>query len=510
MKKQKYFKLFIASALVVVGATSCSKDFLEVEPYGKTSTEAYYKTDEEVSLALIAAYDMLSSDQFQGWTSPVLTRVVCSEETNCGGADQSDQPHYQDMDKFRWQPDNIGFKAYYSKPYYGIYRCNEILTNGIDVDATKRYFAETKFLRAYYFFELTTAFGAIPMPLVPAENLKDVLPRTPQATVYAQIVKDLTEAIAVLPDKSAYSAADKFRASKQAAQALLGKVYLYMGENAKAITAFESVIAKQGSEVGLEPDFASVTRVSTEFGKESLFEASFISIGATWGNTSWDRNADDNRMIQLSGPRSLSPGTSGILEGWGFIPPRAAFFNALDDADPRKLNTIISNQQLKDLYGGNLNVTWDTEGMIRTKYTSFQSELGTGGDAPLNFATNWRLIRYADVLLLAAEAYQKTGNNAQALIEINKVRARAGVAAAATTGSATFDLIVKERQIELAFEGHRYFDLMRWNREGLISDAALTQILGTAFSEKNKLFPIPKDEMLGNTALSPADQNPGY
>lgn len=516
MKKLKYFKLFVASGLLLVAA-SCSNDFLEVEPFGKFQPETYYQTDAEAVTGTYAAYDMLSSDQFQGWSSPMLTRVLIGDETNCGGGGVSDQPQYQSLDKYEWQTDNAGIKAYYSKGYYGVYRCNAIVSNCKPDSPLKiRSVAEAKFLRAFYLFELTTAFGDIPMPLVNAESLDQSFPKVSQANVYNQIIKDLTDAIADLPYKSTYSAVDKFRANKLAAQALLGKVYLYMGDNAKAITTLDAVIAQEGAnEVGLEPDFSKITFMSTEFGIESLFEANFAKDNRYWGNDNWDRTADDNRHIQLSGPRSLSYDTLSvgppvvlyptiIHAGWGFFPPRKAFYNALDAADPRKALTVVTTAEFRATYHAVFTNGWDTEDCIRTKYTTYASE--TSGEPALNYGTNWRLIRYADVLLMAAEAYFKNGDaTVNSVAYINKVRVRAG---APTISTVTFDLIVKERQIELAYEGHRYNDLMRWNKEGRITDAELITLLGSTWSVKNKLFPIPLDEMTSNSEIG--SQNPGY
>lgn len=508
MKKLKYFNLFVASGLAVMGS-SCSKDFLEVDPYGKSDASAYYKTETEVSRGVVAAYDMLASDQLFGWSSPFFIKQLPGDDTNCGGGGSSDQSQYQKIDDFDWQTDNDAVKSLYRIDYYGVYRCNEVIVNAVgDTPLKKRLIAEAKFLRAYFFFDLTMVYGAVPLPLVPASTLSEGLARTPQAQVYAQIIKDLTEAIVDLPNKSVYTGGDRFRANKQAAQALLGKTYLYMGDNAKAVTAFATVIdAEAAGEVGLNPDFSAISKSSAEFGKERLFEASFAGEAKNWGNANWDRNADDNRHIQLQGPRGpFNGGTSGIKEGWGFNPPTKKLYNAFEAGDARRLGTVISTAELGSLYGGSFTDGWDCEGMIRTKYTTYASETtdANGATPELNFGVNWVLIGYNDVLLLAAEAYQKTGDNANALKYINQVRARVGLAAVATTGQATFDQIVHERQVELAYEGCRFWDLVRWG----LADQELKS-LGFV-KGKHEHFPIPLDEMNGNTALKPADQNPGY
>lgn len=558
MNKIKYIS---AIALLFIVFASCTDDFLDVDPVGKVDSEAYYNTDEEVSLALIAAYDMLHSDQLQGWSSPFFIKQLPGDDSNAGGGGASDQPQYQALDDFDWSPENAAVKAFYQINYYGIYRCNMIINNATpDTDLKNRMIAEAKFLRAYYYSELTMVFGGVPLRLEAAKTLTEGIPRASKDEVYTQIEKDLTEAIAVLPNKSEYSAADKFRASKQAARALLGKVYVYQKDWPNAVTALASVIADEGSEVGLEANYSDVFRESTEFGMESLLEASFVSEGKNWGNSNWDRNADDNRHIILSGPRDYSDANNllgiGLLGGWGFNPPTRKIYDAFESNDPRREASVFDydaaykviadslqlaletqasdygitfNDYLKDTFeidaatvdAGDIDVTMvaavskilglsyaahahDQEGVIRMKYTTYPGETSTAdGHTPeLNYGTNWRLIRYADVLLLAAEAYHMNGNDPAALTELNKVRARAGVSELNVTGDDLFNAIVHEREVELAFEGTRFWDLVRW---GLADD----ELSDLGFQAgKHELFPIPLDEINNNPDFG--SQNPGY
>lgn len=505
MKKYKLFKYLLISGLALT-ATSCSKDFLEIDPFGKSDTGTYYSTDTEVTYALTAAYDMLHSDQLQGWSSPLFIKQLPGDDTNCGGGGESDQSQYQKLDAFKWEPENAGIKAFYSINYYGIYRCNQLINNAkSDTPLKKRMIAEAKFLRAYFFFELTTAFGDVPLRLEAASTLTEGLARSPQADVYAQIVKDINDAIVDLPNKSEYATVDRARVSKQTAQALLGKTYLFAKDYPKATIAFKSVIDKEGTEVALYPDFSKITKEETEFDKESLLEASFISENKNWGNANWDRNADDNRHLQLWGPRGpFVSGTSGIREGWGFNPPTKKLYDAFDPTDPRRAATIISKEELTTKFGGSFTDGWETEGYIRTKYQTYTAETNdqNGNTPELNFSTNWRLIRYADVLLMAAEAYQKQNKDAEARTEINKVRARAGMPNITASGDALFTAIVKERQVEFAYEGLRFWDLVRWG----LADQELKN-LGFV-KGKHEHFPIPLDEMNGNSLIG--SQNPGY
>ena len=506
MKKNKFLKYIFISGLALAAA-ACSSDFLDVTPYGKSDATTYYSTDQEVTYGLTAAYDMLHSDMLFDWSSSLFIKQLPGDDTNCGGGGASDQSQYQNLDDFKWEADNAAITAFYSINYFGIYRCNQLIENAKgDTPLKKRMIAEAKFLRAYYYFDLTMAYGDVPLRLTASKTLTEGMDRTPQAQVYTQIEKDLTEAIVDLPNKSAYAAADKFRASKQAAQALLGKTYLYAKDYPKATAAFNDVIAKEGTEVGLISDFSKISLQESEFGMESLLEASFISDNKNWGNVPWNRTNNDNRHLQLEGPRGpFTPGTSGIKEGWGFNPPTLKLYNAFESTDPRRAATVISNQELITNFGGNFTDGWDTEAMIRTKFQTTASETnGENGNTPeLNYVTNWRLIRYADVLLMAAEAYQKQGGkDAEARIELNKVRTRAGMPAVTASGDALFTAIVKERQVELAYEGFRFWDLVRWG----LADQELKN-LGFV-KGKHEHFPIPLNEMNGNTLIK--NQNPGY
>jgi len=172
---------------------------------------------------------------------------------------------------------------------------------------------------------------------------------------------------------------------------------------------------------------------------------------------------------------------------------------------------LISASDL-EATGGVVNVSvndnpppHDYEGYMRLKYVTRPSATSSTGVPDLNYAINWRILRYADVLLMAAEAYNKTDNDPAAQAELFKVRNRAGFSDPITAiGDDLFNMIVKEREIELAFEGSRYWDLVRWGlAEQELSDIGFVK-------GKHEVFPIPKNEIIANNAMTSADQNPGY
>ena len=503
---KSHYKLMFALALIIF-VSACSKDFLEVDPIGKMSVDQFYKTDEDATKAIMATYDILQWMNARDWNSAYLVKTFPSDESNVGGGDAGDQPPYQELGVYTYGPSNAPITAVWQSNYFGIYRANLVLTNvKDDSDLKKQILAEAKFLRAYYYFEIVSMFGHGPLildELAPSEYSQ---PFADAAAIYAQVEKDLNEAIAGLPLKSQYAEHDKFRASKGTAQALLGKVLLYQEKYADAATAFEGVI--NSGEYALQENFSTLFLQESEFGIESLFEASWVtSSGYDWGTFQWggNRAMENNITWQLTGPRGdyFVPGTTGLIGGWGFNYPHNAayqvFVNAGDTV--RKPASILSLADLRARGGDWTNESsWGWDGCIRVKYGTRMDETnGESGAVPeLNYGTNLRLIRYADVLLMAAEANHKAGNNSLAATYLNQVRQRAKLAP--FTGD-IMQAIKTERQLELVFEGVRFLDLVRWG------DAPT--VLGPFgfVAGKHELFPIPQDEIRNN---SKAVQNNGY
>ena len=277
----------------------------------------------------------------------------------------------------------------------------------------------------------------------------------------------------------------------------------------EAIPLFEAVINNTAHD--LEPEVADVWLESSEFGVESLFELGYISTnGVDWGNVAWGGRMESNLHIQLMGPRGDGffdlTGTD-YINGWGFNLPTAKLVSAFEAAGDvkRKAATVMTEAELIAAGGSRSGSPWDYEGAFRTKYATQTSQTTSDGVLELNYTTNWRLLRYAEVLLLAAEAYNAEGQDDKARTELNKVRNRAGLADVSTTlaGTALFDAIVNEKYLELAHEGQRFWDLVRWGK-------ASAELSAAGYTSKNDLYPIPASEIDKNDALTIADQNPGY
>ena len=506
--------------LILVFFGSCT-NFLNVEPIGKVTSENFLKTEEQIDMALVGVYSTLQYAYSNGsWASIWLIKNLPGDDVLCGGGGPADQPEYQYIDDFQIQPDNKKLEMVWFNLYRVINQCNTIIDK-VDPNTPKKrqQVAEAKALRAFSYFQLVVMFGGVPLRLHnPVDTTEYAMPRASVDEVYAQIFRDFTEAIPDLPLRSEQPVAERFHMSKGAAQAFLGKAYLYHQDYELAADVLQEVI--NSGEYSLEPNFKDVWSKETEFGDESLFEISYSAAKVyNWGNFPWGGGNQSNIEVQLQGPRpdifDLSNFESDsllgfhILPGWGFNMPSRKIGQAFEnegDTLERGKYSVLSAEKFEQYGGVIVNPhAHDYEGYMRIKYTTRMEETNLSGTPELNYTTNWRLMRYADVLLLAAEAYHFLGDEATALNFINQVRARAGLPPRTSTDpDSVFQYIVKERQLELAFEASRFWDLVRWGlAEQELGDLGFV-------AGKNEVFPIPQNEIIANTAISEADQNPGY
>ncbi|MFV8343206.1 RagB/SusD family nutrient uptake outer membrane protein [Flavobacterium sp. XS2P39] len=507
-------KKIIYSVMVIFLITvSCSSDFTEVTPVGVLESTTFFNSESNTEEALIGLYDLVQFNNAQAWNSAFIIKVIPGDEANAGGGNATDQKQLQEIDDYtNISISNPSLEGVWNKEYRTIALANTIIEKVEAGSLSNKTFAiaEAKFMRAWCYFELTTMWGAVPLRLenpttISAEAFAK--PKSPRAEIYAQIEADLVVAIAGLPDKSAVK--NNFRVSKGAAQALLGKVLVFQGKTLAAIPYLKAVIDNPAH--GLESDVSKVWLKDSEFGKESLFEVGFLTTkGYDASNANLAGRNESNIFIQLMGARGdgyFNLTGTGLSNGWGFNLPTAKILNAFDAAGDvtRKKATVMSEAEL-NAFGGSLTGSpWDYEGGIRTKYAARASETSSTGNASRNYGTNFRLFRFAEVLLLAAEAYNKEGQDDKARIELNKIRNRAGLAdvSSSLTGGNLFNAIVNEKFLELAFEGQRFWDLVRWG-------SANAELSSKGYTAKNNLYPIPASEIAKNKALTIADQNPGY
>ncbi|PWD97663.1 RagB/SusD family nutrient uptake outer membrane protein [Marinilabilia rubra] len=507
--------LFIGlSAALLLLLSACSEEFLKVDPVGRASTENFPESDQEAFQTLIGVYDLMQWNYGRDWNSAFFVKNLPADDVNAGSS-ESDQLPYQNLDDFAHVSDNPVIAGIWEGFYKAVNASNAII-NSTDPsnDFKAQIVAEAKVLRAWNYFELVTLFGDVPFyfenPVSTADFHK---PRTPKSDIYAAIEKDLQEVISVLPLKSELPEQEKFRISQGAAQSILGKVYLYQEKWSAAHGVLSDVIDKEGTEFGLEENFGDVWKRVSEYGPESVFEIVYTSQeGYDWGNFGWGGDAEANIHVQLMGPRGNlfeNLDAIGMIAGWGFNLPTEKIglaFETMGDNGPRYQNSLMSEDEFVAA-GGSMAASdaHDYGGYLRLKYGTYATQTNTEAIAELNYTTNWRLLRYADVLLMAAEAYNEDGMVSEALTELNKVRVRAELPELSGLSQTQLRQAIKdERQLELAFEGVRYWDLVRWGD-------AESELSGEGFvSGKHELLPIPQTEVAANNAIEESDQNPGF
>ncbi len=419
-----------------------------------------------------------------------------------------DVPDWWSLASFTLVASNGTASGNWNINYEGIFRANQAIQNipGIktsDTATTNRLLGEAKFLRAYFYFDLIINFNNIPLILtVPKDSTQYSVAQAAPADVWKQIVKDLNDAIGVLP--ATYDAANLGRVTKGAALALLGKSYLYQKQWQNAANAFDQII-KSGN-YDLLPNFADVFLEANDNSQESLLEVQY-STNPYKGQT-------------LKSPRNYeeAPSQAG---GWYEEFPNQFVFNEMSkekttggNLDPRLYATIgwsgsplkVYGQDWATLMSSNMN------GMIWRKYSDAELD-HTLSDYS---GKNWRIIRYSDILLMHAEALNNLGQTSSAVPFVNQVRNRAQLSSLPVTISkaALMTEIEHQRICELADEGYRWYDLVRWGGN-IDKSMTIKQVLsahgqlgGQNFTaNKNEYLPIPQSELQTNTKVK---QNPGY
>ncbi|TRW99754.1 RagB/SusD family nutrient uptake outer membrane protein [Flavobacterium gawalongense] len=501
MKTMKFKYLFIAVALVSLG--SCSEEFVNVTPKGSFLSDNYYANEEQATAALVGVYDPIRKNS-GGFENIISMMNAGSDDFYAGGGGSTDGAGIQAFSTHTLTSTNVA-GSFWNDHYQGIFRANTLLLKLPDVampdNLKARFAAESKALRAIYYFNLVRMFKNVPLLLDPltATNMYDVEQAAPEA-VYAQIEKDLLEAINVLPT-TVPAATESGRLTRGAAQAMLGKVYLYEGKKTEAAAVLAQVNGTPGAtnQYGnkLLSNFNDLWVVANKFNTESIIEVSHTSAGnSDWWF--WGSGRDEgNSLNVMVGPRSYSRPSGStapdLPSGWSFNVITQDLYDAIK-LDPRFGATVFDLKALKaagqaDYIGG-----YQDTGYFLNKFLPRKTDVRTGGGAAeLNYKQNTYVIRLADTYLMEAEALG-SGARAQALLDA--VRARVGLPSVPVTLAA----IKNERRMELAGEGHRFFDLVRWG------DAA-TKLANRGFvAGKDEVFPIPTRELQG-TKLK---QNPGY
>jgi tetratricopeptide (TPR) repeat protein len=535
--KTKYF-LFIVFSIVLLNG--CEKAFLDTKQPGVFTVDEFFKTDAQAFQAILGCYDYIQNVWENVEYVPQQTYTMMSDEVYAGGSLRGDALRLEEVNEFRHSSNNSLMSDLFGQCYNGIYRSNTILEKVTpDSDIKNLVIAEAKVMRAFWYFHLVFNWGDVPLVTKVLSATEYAQPRTPANEVWSQIEKDLNEAIPLLPLKSAQSKKDKARWSKGAAQSLLGKVYLFQKKYSEAAAEFQKVI--DSNEYNLITDFSRILRKDQELGTESVFEVmqpmttySATNVPPTINQVAGERSRWQRFMGPKGGGWFVGNATTLPIGNSGF-----GFWNAkledyqlfVDNNDPiRRAGTILSEAEVIAKGGKMRNATyataalpkgtlaWSSDPCIRLKYTNWNDET-QGPVVNNNIGTNYRVIRYADVLLMAAEAYnrQASPDDVKALQYINKVRARVTLPALTATGDALFSAIKLERRLELMFEGHRYHDLIRWGDAAIVlkdcgkqlpkGDGTYYLVPDAGFKDRNWLWPIPEVEMNVNPLMT---QNPGF
>ncbi|MEZ0607784.1 RagB/SusD family nutrient uptake outer membrane protein [Fibrella sp. WM1] len=472
----------ILLGLLTLSLTACKDQFLDLSPVSAVGTSSFYKTQSDMLTALNAAYGALQANGQYG-QNYVFAEIPSDDTRPVLSGSVTDQDEF---DKFYLRTTNPFLLTRWSDGYRGIYRTNSILDRlaGVPMDETlrKRIAGEAQFLRALMYFNLVRSFGAVPLVVT---EITDPLQgytygRAPVADVYAQITKDLTEAEAVLPER--YTGADVGRATRGAAKALLGKVLLTQRKFPEAATKLKEVI--DANTYSLLPVYADLFKPANKNSRESIFEVQYkkgnLGEGSNWANQYAPENSG-NAVIQFGGAgnNQVTTDLESAFEA-GDIRKSVSFATSYTNAQGVKVDYYYIRKYLDPPTVNN-----DSE-------------------------DNWYVLRYADVLLMYAEALNETSQSANALTYLNQVRKRVGLPDKTVTAQADLRLAIEqERRVELAFEGHRWFDLVRTGRALPVLQAKAAAIgIKTALTENNLVFPIPQSQIDINP--DKIKQNPGY
>lgn len=495
-------KIFLL--IIITGLFSCSKK-LEKVPQGQLTESNVFTQKGDFLMAIDAAYEPLT-DRWRGswdWSGGAsisrdwVVGDVMSDDAVKGGGGLGDQEDMRKMQTFAIFPTNDNVLGVWRYNYKGINAANTLLSQDgskapdLDAATLARLKGEAYFLRAFYYFRLVVNFGDVPL-IIPEKGLTDNSKRTAASGVYAQIEEDLGKAAAALP--ASYPASDYQRATKGAAHALLAKTWLYRAQWQKCLD--EIALAESSGSYALLPNYADNFNGNGEQGKEIIFAARHDAGKAP---------SQGSILNAVFAPRGI---------GWGFDLPTQDLVNEFETGDPRIKSTLF---MAGDTYfdGSPFNPSASLTGYCLKKFLGNFNPLDDGG-------IDYVYIRYADVLLWKAEANAQLNKltEARAALEMVRARARAnagtpGVLPAVTT-SVKDDLlkaIQHERRVELAFEGQRYYDLVRWGLAPTVlakspSADPLTGVkdYGDGWQSKNAVLPIPQREvdLLGLT------QNQGY
>ena len=481
----------LTSLLLLLVISACGDDFLEKKPLGQLTSDNFFQTEEHAVFATNATYNILRDWQVSVFAYIGLTDIISDDAVK--GSTPTDASFLIDIDNYTFDASNIAFANVWEGYYQGIYRANLAIQRipeiaEMDEELRQRLLAENHFLRGYFYFNLVRWFGGVPLITAPLPPTAIEQPRATEAAVLDQIAADWELASDRLPAR--YPSDDVGRVTKGAADGMLARLALWRGDYENTLRYAEAVI--NSGEYALLPRYQNIFTEAGENSSESVFEVQAAALEVGGGGSQYN---------EVQGVR----GTPNL--GWGFNGPSDDLVSHYEPGDPRRDATILF---VGEVLPDGSDIVQDNPQVQGERYNQkawVPEHPGGNGNGPGNI----RVLRYADVLLMAAEALNELGRPAEALDYLNAVRARArGTSTSVlpdvttTDQSALRDLIWRERRSELAMEQQRWWDLKRQGRL-----AERMEAIGTSFERgKHERLPIPQTEI--DLSAGALEQNAGY
>ncbi|NHE59439.1 RagB/SusD family nutrient uptake outer membrane protein [Cyclobacterium sp. GBPx2] len=481
--------------ILTLGMVTACDSLLDIDPEFTQDAENFFNTEEDFDRAIIGVYDMMQPAYLNMWIGE-----IASDNAIAGGESVNDSRGLHEIENMTHGGVNQELRAVMRVNYTGIARANYIFENqdNIDFDGKALILAEAKFMRAYFYFNLVNYFGDMPLIVDRRISISEIpnAERTPRAAIYEQIESDLGEAMEVLP----WTFSETGRLTRGAAMAMLGKVLLYQNKYAEAATILGDLIADNQGGYELFPDYSTLFLNENRNVSEDVFTIQFSGL----------QGGDYGCLVCLNGNAAV--GFQSIrqydgpfyADGNSYNLPTQDLYDAFEEGDIRREATVLDLDAFIAAQPNPDEITYAIgggghTGFYNNKYIKRLDERGLPDD-DLTSPLNYRAIRWADVLLMAAEAFQRSGNDERARTELNKVRARVNMPDVSSSDDALYQAILNERRYELSGEGFRFFDLVRTGQAGERIDGFITG--------QHEVFPIPQVEI--DLAGGIWEQNPGY
>lgn len=518
MKRNILYLGLLATGLML---SSCGEDFLKVDSPTSDDVNEYYTTDKHIQESVVAAYDPLHWVDYDGTTyAPYnLNSDIMSDDVYPGGATASDMLNWQLMFNFNATP-NYTLASFWSDEFSGVKRCNDAIdytqkalasgTSDITQEHADSYIAQARVLRDFYYMWLWKFWGNIPYfteNLTVATGYKGT--QLGHDEVYNNVITDLEDVInnygSYLPMKAA--SGDEGRVTKALAYMIYAEMVMYQNDDSrysKALGYMQEII--NSGQYALDTNFADIWTEAGEWSSESIFEINYDDNNHLRGYAPNNNPCAVGGTVlpRLVGPREWTSGVAGVDNGWGFGVVRQEVYDLYSGQDTRRDVSIFNADKVSAANGAKYTAGYMNTGLFEGKYLPLVNNVKDAGwDADLNFNNNYRVYRYAETLLNAAELILRTGgDNATALHYVNLVRERAGIA---DLSNVSIDAIINERRLEFLGEGKRYFDLVRTGKAAttLVPDAEGYRT-GT-WTENKKYLPIPESEMSADNNLKQND-----